>query len=174
MPVTGGSFPAVAPGPYFLIVQVSSADDTTPGNNTSAASPITFNPKNIDYQVNPVSSTGGTTAGAAMAGDFSIKNIGGANGGATVFWQVRASVDTTFDVSDYIVAGGSILGGLNAGVTSPITVNGTWPSTPGPWYLIAAAVAVDDINNVNDVISRQHWLPPRALPRPMSNTQSYR
>jgi hypothetical protein len=33
----------------------------------------------------------------------------------------------------------------------PIPVSGTWPSTPGPWYLIAIAVTVDDINNLNDV-----------------------
>lgn len=150
-PTVTGTFPAVPPGPYYLIVQVTSADDTTPGNNTSVASPITIIAKNIDYIVNPVSSTGGTTAGAGMTGDFSIKNQGAANGGATVFWQVRASADTMLDATDYIIAGGSIPGGLNAGVTLPIPVSGTWPSTPGPWYLIAIAVTVDDINNLNDI-----------------------
>jgi hypothetical protein len=150
-PTVTGAFPAVAPGPYYLIVQVSSADDTTPGNNTSAASPITLNPKNIDYVVNPVSSTGGTTAGAGMTGDFTIHNQGTAAGGAIVFWQVRASVDLTLDASDYIVAGGSIPGVSGSTTSAPITVNGTWPSTPGPWYLFAFTIAVDDIDNLNNV-----------------------
>jgi len=151
VPVTGGSFPAVAPGPYYLIVQLTSNDDTTPGNNTSAASPIILNPQNIDYVTNPVSNTGGTTAGAGMTGAFTIKNQGTAAGSSTVVWQVRASADTTLDASDYIVAGGT-LSALGAGTTSStINFSGTWPSTPGPWYLIAVAVAADDINHLNDV-----------------------
>ena len=152
VPVVPGSFPAVAPGPYYLIVQITSADDTTPANNTSAAIPITLNPQNIDYIANPVSSTGPLMAGGAMTGDFTIKNQGSANSGATVFWQVRASADTTFDATDYIIAGGTIAGGLNANTTSaPINFSGSWPSLPGPWYLLAAVVSADDINNLNNV-----------------------
>jgi hypothetical protein len=152
VPVVPGSFPAVAPGPYYLIVQITSADDTTPANNTSPAIPITLSPQNIDYISNPVSSTGPLMAGGAMTGDFTIKNQGSANGGAAVFWQVRASADTTFDATDYIVAGGSLPGGLNANTTSAsINFSGSWPSTPGPWYLLAAVVSADDVNNLNNV-----------------------
>lgn len=150
-PTVTGTFPAVAPGAYFLIAQVTSADDTTPGNNTSAASPITMNPKNIDYAVGAVSNIVGLTAGAGMTGDFNIENQGTVNGSATVFWQVRASVDPTLDATDYIIAGGNIPGGLSSGVPTSITFSGTWPSTPGTWHLFEIAVAVDDINNVNDV-----------------------
>ena len=150
VPVSG-SFPAVVPGFYYLIVQLTSADDTTPGNNTSAAIPVTLVPQNIDYIANPVSNTGPLMAGGGMAGDFTIKNQGSVNGGSTVFWQVRASADTTFDATDYIVAGGSI-GGVNANTTTaPINFSGFWPSTPGPWYLLVAVVSADDTNNLNNV-----------------------
>lgn len=151
-PSVTGTFPAVAPSPpdYYLIVQVTSADDTTPGNNTSAA-PITMNPKNIDYAVGTVSNIVGLIAGAGMTGDFTIENQGTANGSATVFWQVRASADLTLEPTDYIVAGGNIPGGLSSGVPTSVPFSGTWPSTPGTWHLFEIAVSVDDINNVNDV-----------------------
>ncbi len=152
VPVTGGSFPAVAVGPYYLIVQVTSNDDTTPGNNISAASAIALNPQNIDYVIPAVSNTGGTSAGAAMTGTFTIRNQGTAAGSAGVLWQVRASTDTTFDAAtDYFLAGGFIAG-LAGGATSPaIDFSGTWPSTPGTWYLVAAAISADDIDLLNDV-----------------------
>ena len=147
-----GTFPSVAAGTYYLIVTVSSVEDTNLVNNTSAASALAMLAKNINYVVNPVSSTGGTTAGAAMTGDFTIQNIGTADGSATIFWQVRASPDPIFDATDYIVAGGSIPGGLPKGPpATTIPVSGTWPSTPGTWYLFAVAVAVDDIDNSNNV-----------------------
>ena len=149
--ITGGAFPAVAPGAYYLIIQVSSNEDTTPGNNISAAVPVTLNPQNIDYITNPVSNTGPLIAGGVMTGTFTVRNQGTAAGGTAVLWQVRASADTTLDASDYIVAGGTIAA-LGASTTSAtINISGSWPSTPGPWYLIAIAVSADDINHANDV-----------------------
>jgi hypothetical protein len=151
IPVTvTGTFPAVTPGSYYLIVQVSAADDTTPLNNISAASALTLNPQNIDYTVPAITNTGGTAAGGPMSGTFTIKNSGTAAGADVVFWQVRASADTVLDASDYLLAGGSIPS-LGAGATSaPINFNGTWPTSPGSWYLIAVVVAADDVNLTNN------------------------
>jgi hypothetical protein len=152
-PAVTGTFPAAVPGPYYLIVQVTSADDTTPGNNTSAAFPITLNPRDIDYEPTGASHNAAfLVAGGAMHGTFDIENTGTADGGAGVLWQVRASVDNVLDAGDYILAGG-IIGPLVAGVPLLTPVDGIWPSTPGSWYLIAIVIAGDDIDHSNDIRS---------------------
>jgi hypothetical protein len=148
-----GTFPAVTPGSYYIIVQVSSADDTTPANNTLVTGPITLIAKDIDYVPSAVvPNPAFLVAGGPMNGTFDIVNTGGDDGGATVFWQVRASLGTTPSAGDYILDGASITGGLHAGLpATTITVNGTWPSTPASWHLIVVIVAVDDIDHTNDI-----------------------
>ncbi len=145
-----GTYPSVTAGSWYLIAQVSAADDTTPANNTSGASPLSLSPQNIDYVVPAVNNTGGTIAGAAMSGTFTIQNIGAAAGVAAVIWDVYASADTVLDGADYIVTRGT-QAALGAGMTSaPIPLTGYWPSTPGTWYLLATVAASDDIGPGNN------------------------
>jgi hypothetical protein len=153
-PVTvGGTFPSVASGAYYLIVQVASGEDISPLNNTSAASAITINPRNIDYivpAVPGVNHVAGVTAGGAMSGNFSIQNSGTAAGSSTIYWTAYASADAVLDAGDYLLARGS-RAALGAGASSgAIAFNGFWPSTPGNWYLIVTAAAFDDVNHGND------------------------
>jgi hypothetical protein len=148
--LTVGTFPAVPPGPYYLIAEVSSADDTTPLNNSSAASPLTLNPLNIDYIVQSVSNTGGTVAGTAMTGAFTMHNSGGAGGTATVYFDAYASADAVLDGSDYLLMRGSRPALGAGGTLASIPFSGNWPSTPGTWRLIVTVSATDDIDHAND------------------------
>ena len=150
-PVTiAGSFPAVTPGPWYLIAQVSAADDTTQVNNTSGAGAFTLLPKNIDYSIAAVAHSTGTVAGASMTGSLTLHNGGNADGGATVSWAVYASTDTVLDGADYLLAFGSRAGVPALSSTAPISFNGYWPSTPGTWYLLAVVSASDDIGPANN------------------------
>ena len=150
VPVSG-SYPAVAPGSgWNLIVEVSAADDTTTANNTSGAASLTLSPQDINYTVPGVTHSAGTTAGLAMSGTFTIKNVGTAAGVAGTTWTVHASTDTVLDGADYLIASGTQTA-LGAGVTSAsIPFAGYWPSTPGTWYLLATVAAGDDIGPGNN------------------------
>lgn len=142
-----GTFPDVQGGPYFLLAEVSAADNTPSANDVSGASAVTLDPPDVDYIVvaSTAASTGATAAGAAMSGTFTVQNTGGAPGEATLHWAVYASADTTLG-GDYLLARGSQPGGLAAGSAMPVAFSGMWPSTPDTWYLIAAVAADDDVD----------------------------
>ena len=150
-----GNFPAVSPGVWNLIVHVSAADDTTPADNTSSASPITLSAQSIDYSIPAPGPTSvfGTLAGAAVSGNFTIHNGGSADGVASIQWAVYASTDATLDASDYLVARGTTTP-VTHGVTSgAISFNGYWPAAPGPWYLLATVSAPDDVSSLNNTMA---------------------
>ncbi len=79
-----------------------------------------------------------------MTGTFTLQNTGAAGGAATVHWTVYASADTALG-GDYLLDDGS-LAGMAAGASTPVFFGGTWPSTPGTWYLIATVSADDDVD----------------------------
>jgi len=139
------------PGPYYLIVRVSAADDTTPANNTSAASAIALGAANVDYTVTSVANGGPLISGQTASGTLAIQNGGTADGTQQVAWKVYASTDTTLNVpGDYLVDSGTISPIAAAASTTGIPYSGLWPSTPGTWYLIATVSAPDDIATGNN------------------------
>ncbi|HTO24245.1 MAG TPA: hypothetical protein VMQ10_17350, partial [Spirochaetia bacterium] len=135
---------------WYLIASVASGDDTNGANNVLSSSAITVNPPNIDYTVTVVNNTGATTGGAALAGNFTIKNSGTAGGSASVTWTAYISPDATLDLSDIAIAT-STVGALGAGATNgPIGFAGTWPAGAATWFLIVRVAASDDVNAAND------------------------
>ncbi len=143
-----GSWP-LSSGAKRLFVMVSSADDLSVGNNTSAGIPVTL--ALPDYSAAAAHSSG-TTAGAAFTATLTIDNASSASGAQDITWSVYASLDNTaIDAGDKLVASGTISGGL-AGSTSSgaLPIANTWPATSGSYYLIADIFAGDDGNTGNN------------------------
>jgi hypothetical protein len=148
VPLTG-SWP-LASGNEFLVVMVAAADDLAADDNiTNPGIPVTLT---LPDYTGPVVHDSGTTAGAAFSGRITIDNVGTADGSQDVFWSVYASLgDTNIDMGDKIVGTGTIPGGL--GMADPpleFTINNTWPTIDGTYYLVADIFAGDDSNTGNN------------------------
>jgi hypothetical protein len=151
--VTTGSWPTAA-GSYYLIVEVSAADDLTTANNIqTSAGQVNITLPDVDYQIVGVNNLGGTSAGGAISGNFNFENIGADNGSQVVTWEAYVSTNTSIDVGDTLIDSNTT-GQLNGGQTSAlIPFTGTWPSAPGNYYLIVRVTAGDDTapgNNYDD------------------------
>jgi hypothetical protein len=146
----GGDWPSGPVGPGFLIVTVSAADDTSPGNNTSAAAAFTLDPRPVDYDVISVSHTTGTFTGQSVTGSFTVRNIGTAAGAVTLHWFVYASTDTLLDGGDYLLQSGTHAA-LAPAVPTPIAIASTWPTTPAAYRLLVTVSAADDVAGGNDI-----------------------
>jgi hypothetical protein len=122
---------------------------TTPGaaivqvkDSQGSVATAVVNP--VAYAVTNVSRTGGTLyATGAVNGNFTFKNPGTSNGTQTVSWTVYASPTSTLGAGNVVVASGTTAP-LNGGATSsPIAFSGSWPATPGSYYLIASLSSSD-------------------------------
>ena len=167
------------PGTWRLIVAVSASDDTVPGNNVNASGATATTAPNVDYTIQSVGSTGGTTAGAALTGTLTIRNAGTHAGSQFVPWALYLSTDNTLNIgTDQLIATGSIAApGLAAGASSSaIPFAGTWPAAnvPKTWFLIASVGAGDDVNAGNNAGASGGVVvnPPNInyAPTPASNT----
>jgi len=148
--VFGGTWPSSS-GTYYLIVRVSSSDDVSTSNNSKASSGIAVSAPNIDYSVTSVSNVGATATGGAIDGEFTVQNVGGANGASTAYWSAYLSTNTTLEIGTDPVLDSGTLGTLGAGATTgPVSFSGTWPSGAGTYYLIVRVTADDDVNNSNN------------------------
>lgn len=95
------------------------------------------------YTVTAVSNTGALLAGGTANGNFTIKNTGTSDGTQTISWTVYASPTSTLGAGSSVIQS-STTGPLNNGVTSsPIPFSGSWPATPGSYYLIASISSAD-------------------------------
>ncbi|MBN1835309.1 MAG: hypothetical protein JW820_05625 [Spirochaetales bacterium] len=150
-----GVWPTTA-GSYYLIVKVDAQDDVAAGNDTQAsASSVSVTgvtPADVDYVVDSVTNTGGTTTGEALSGEFVYKNQGADGGSETVYYNAYVSTDTTLDVgSDPMVDSGTVsplAGGSTA--AAPTAFSGSWPESPGTYYLIVRVSSSDDVLNSNN------------------------
>ncbi len=140
-------------GPRTLIVQVTAFDDVALGNNVEASASIALSVPQVDYQVTSVSNTGGTTAGGALSATFTASNNGPSNGTRTLFWQAYLSADAALDASDTVVQTGSMAPLAGWGSVGPVAIAGTWPLTPGWYYIIVRLIAEDDVNAGNDTMA---------------------
>ena len=142
--LVGGTWPAA--GSYYLIVRLEAADETNSSNNLASsalytiANPVATTP---DYLAGGVSMYApNVTTGSSVSETFTIQNIG-SNGVDEVDWTAYASLDTTPDAGEEI--GSGTISALTAGSSlAGITAFGTWPTTPGSYYLIITVTAPDE------------------------------
>ncbi len=151
-PAYSGAWPTVS-GSYYVVVMLQAADDST--NGTGASAVVAVTPPDVNYIVSAVNVVPGTKLpNQALSGTFQYQNIGTNNGQASqkVSWAVYASVNTTIDSNDTLIASGSGLGALNAGATSAaIPWGGLWPLGYGTYYVLVRVSAGEDINHADDV-----------------------
>jgi hypothetical protein len=151
-------------GNYYLIADLFAGDDANSTNNKPFSGAVTVAPAPVvDYTVTAANNTGALRAGNTLAGNFSLKNVGQANGTQTVYWSAYASYNNSFlDAGDAVVASGS-RAQLNGGAeVTGIAFSGTWPGVTGACYLIVGVTAVDDSLETNNALasSQVTVLPP--------------
>jgi hypothetical protein len=139
-----GTWPS-ATGSFYLIVQVTAADDPVPANDVAASAAVPVGLADVNYAVSGVASTGALQMGGPLGGQFTISNNGTVAGFQDIHWTAYVSTDAAWDAADTPVAGGTRapLGASPASATIPFT--GTWPQSFGVRYLIIKAEAGDDV-----------------------------
>jgi len=146
-----GNWPSDLPqGKYDLFVMISSPEDLDHGNNVSAASAFTLNVPDVDYRVLSVTNLGETRAGGSISGEFELDNEGADDGTQTVAWKAYVSANTTVDVGDTLVDSNTEGAMTSAEAPRTISFSGTWPSSPGSYYLVVEVTAGDDAAAGND------------------------
>ena len=149
---TWPSPPTLAPESVYLHFMVSAADDFQAANNIySTPSTITLSPPDVKYTVSSVTNTGPIASGGALAGSFNVDNFGTNDGSQVIYWTAYVSTDSTnvIDGSCVPVASGS-RAGITASSSVPVPFTGTWPVTPGAYYLKVATSASDDTTAGDD------------------------
>lgn len=146
-----GNWPSDLPqGNYDLFVMVSSPDDLDHGNNVSTASAFTLNVPDVDYRVLSVTNLGETHVGGSISGEFTLDNEGTDDGTQTVTWKAYVSANTTVDVGDTLIDSNTEGAMTSAEVPRTVSFSGTWPSSPGSYYLVVEVIAGDDAAAGND------------------------
>ncbi len=135
----------VPAGSYYLVVQISAADDSNTGNNvTASGAAVTVTTPSPDYQVTLFPAPAGTVAGKSVSGTFTVQNNGTAAGSSPVNWYAYASLgDALYSSGDVLIASGSF-GALGVGLTNAPPYNGVWPSVAGNYYVVVVVQAADD------------------------------
>jgi hypothetical protein len=152
-----GNWP-VEPDSYFLVVEVSSSDDTLAANfinnttATGAAVPVTV--ANIDYYADAISAAPGV-AGDTLSCSFDLNNGGSDASSNIVTWNLYVSANNVLDAGDALAAtetAGPL--GATPSSTSINPAGATWPITPGNYFLIVEVESSEDVaagNDGNDV-----------------------
>ena len=104
----------------------------------------------VDYSVGlPENLSSTFVNGTALSGDFTLDNIGSADGGYPVDWTVYASANTILGPNDFIIDSGSE-GALSSGSGTTMSFSGFWPGSGTPYYLFVEIAALDDNTPGND------------------------
>jgi len=141
-----GTWPST-PDSYYLVAEVSAADDEAAGNdgdNTTFTGPFTVHYREVDYQIPSVSHLSGTGAGSTVDGEFELDNTGTDDGLADITWKVYASTNATVDAGDALIAEGTESAMDSADPIQTINFSGTWPFEPQLYYLVVEVSASDD------------------------------
>ena len=127
---------------WYLVVRISAADDINTANDVTASAPFAVTPPAPIYTITAVPLPAGSTVNVPVSGSFTIQNSGGA-GSQPVNWQVYASLgNSVYDGGDILLQSGSS-GPLGPGGTTSPPYAGTWPSTPGTWFIVVRASCAD-------------------------------
>ncbi len=152
----GGNWPSSA-GVYNLIVQLTSSDDTDPSNNYSVSDTFTIysGVSTIDYVVSDLGSNGSfsVNSGSICGETFTLKNLGGADGGTVINWSAYASTDQSVG-GDTLIDSGTHAA-LTAGAASDtISINGFWPETVDSYYLLIELISGGETVTDNNIGSK--------------------
>lgn len=137
-----GTWPSTA-GIYYLILRVSSADDSDPSNDFTASNAFTINNTAavVDYALGNLTKKYPTIPSGSLCSEtFTISNIGGSDGTEEIRWTAYASSDM-FPGGDTPIGSGTLepLNSSDNHVAVPITsgdYSGSWPAAAGSYYLI--------------------------------------
>ena len=146
-----GTWPVTA-GAYYLKAAISAADDTTAGDDSKASAVV--NTTFVDYTGAPVTGAAGS-AGSAITGNFTLDNIGNADGTQTVFWTAYVSTNTTASIGAGDVAVDTNTHAQMTAAQAPavISIGGTWPAgSGGTRYLKVSLTSADDHVPGNNVV----------------------
>ncbi len=147
-----GTWPS-AHGPYFLKVKLSAADDINTANNIQVST--VYNTTYVDYTppASQILSTGGQIAGGPLNGEFTIQNLGTANGTQNIAWTAYVAPTLTPTVVTQVASGTT--GPVGAGATSGfIPFAGTWPTSLAPnnnFVLVVSLSSPEDTVPANNV-----------------------
>jgi hypothetical protein len=159
-----GAWPST-PGNWYLIVTVSSPEDSASGNNLGVtASPVTTVLPNADYQLSAVNVLGASAIpGGNVNGNFMFSNTGAQNGSQPVPWKVYASTTGVLDGTEALIDSGTTtpLNGLASSLLIPFS--GPWPIAYGNYLVVAQVSAPDDPATVNNAAAN-------ATPTPVGIT----
>ena len=141
---------AVAPGTYWLIVEISAGDEVVTGNNTFSAGPFTVEaPPDVDYENVVVVHETGTTAGAVFTGSFTFENTGSEGGIEAVAWYAYISVDEIAG-TDTLIDTGTLTGPAGGETSGAVTFSGEWPAVAMEYYLVVRIDSGDDLDAGNN------------------------
>lgn len=147
---TGAYIAGVTPGNDVLRVTDDSA--ATQDVTIEVIDPAANIP-DIDYIVNTVTALPSSAqVGTAFTADFTHKNIGTVSGANTVEWT--AFISTTNDMSGIVsLVDSGTVAALDAGsvLAAPQIINGSWPSTPGTYYIVVHLSTDIDVSTNNNI-----------------------
>ena len=165
---------SITAGDRYLKVREWADDETTPDQwFASGAFAVQLSTLDIDYTVSTAPAGGGYQVGNAISESFMIENQGGNAGSADIDWYVYSSADPFYSAGDTLIDSDSYAGGLGAGGTTGIGVDGdlvggTWPAA-GSYYLIVRLQAADETNSSNNLASSGLY----TISDPVATTPDY-
>ncbi|MBT3271593.1 MAG: hypothetical protein HN368_00445, partial [Spirochaetales bacterium] len=142
-----------SPGSYYLIISLTATDDTLVENNATVSNAITIDPiPAIDYTATDVVFPGNGYVGDEFAGSLYVSNVGSLDGAQSITWTAYLSSDQNWGLDDTVVGTAIVSALAGGGSSARQNFLGTWPATPGTYYLIAVVDATDDANSANDEV----------------------
>jgi len=109
---------------------------------------------NVDYSVTSVTPPSTSLyAGGTASGSFSVQNVGTAAGAQTVSWTVYVSTTNTLSSGGATTFAQGTTPALGAGASTSVPFTGTWPTTPGTYYLIATVFSTDGLVAPNNTMA---------------------
>lgn len=138
---------------YYIIIEVSAADDGNINNNNVISESIYVASPFIDYKISNVSFPNTGVVNKTYNGNFTIRNLGNVAGSQDINWNVYLSDNSVYNagVDTQIDAGTQV--SISAGqTTSTISFNNIWTGSTGIYYLIILISETDDSDISNDIV----------------------
>ncbi len=141
----------VASGEYYLILSIQADDDGQTGNNQQVSGPVTVSAIPVtDYAITGETFPTEGIVSYEAAGEFRVQNLGNVAGSSVVGWEVLISEDEYLDTGDTVLQSGTTPALAGETLSPLIDYTGTWPTTPGTYYLFIEISATDEDTGYQD------------------------